>query len=68
MPAAAGENSASPSPAPPSWLVLRSRCALELGWVPEELAVIRTIAATLEVNWPDLDMLALFARCAQDSR
>jgi hypothetical protein len=43
-------------------------CALEFGWVPEELAVIRAIAATLEVSWPDLDMLALFARCAQESR
>lgn len=43
-------------------------CALEFGWVPEELAVTRAIAATLEVSWTDLDMLALFAGCAQRSR
>jgi hypothetical protein len=48
-----------------SGLAVSEWCALESGWVPEELAVIRAIAATLEVRWADLDLLAFFARCAQ---
>jgi hypothetical protein len=35
--------------------------------VPEGHHVIRSIAAVLEVSWTDLDMLALFAGCAQQS-
>jgi hypothetical protein len=51
-----------------SGLAVSEWCALESGWVPEDLMVIRTIAATLEVSWTDLDLLAFFARCAQESR
>ncbi len=51
-----------------SGLAVSEWCALEAGWVPEELHVIRSIAAALEVSWTDLDMLALFAGCAQQSR
>ncbi len=50
-----------------SGLAVSEWCALETGWVPEELHVIRSIAAALEVSWTDLDMLALFACCAQQS-
>lgn len=50
-----------------SGLAVSEWCALEAGWVPEELHVIRSIAAALEVSWTDLDMLALFAGCAQQS-
>ncbi len=50
-----------------SGLELSEWYALEAGWVPEELHVIRSIAAALQVRWTDLDMLALFARCAQQS-
>lgn len=39
--------------------------AMESGWVPEDHAVIRAVAETLETAWPDLDLLALFARSAQ---
>jgi len=50
-----------------SGLAVSQWCALEAGWVPEEHHVIRSIAAALEVSWTDLDMLALFAGCAQQS-
>ena len=43
-------------------------CSLEAGWVPDNHNVIRSIAAALEVSWTDLDMLAMFARCAQSPR
>jgi len=39
--------------------------ALEDGWLPEKLAMIRVIATTLQVRWSDYDLLALFAHCAQ---
>ena len=39
--------------------------ALEDNWVPENLAVIRAIASTLETRWTDFDLAALFARSAQ---
>ena len=39
--------------------------AMESGWVPENHDVIRAVAETLETAWPDLDLLALFARSAQ---
>ncbi len=48
-----------------SGLAVSEWCSLEDGWVPEELRIIRSVAAALEVSWTDLDMLALFARCAQ---
>ncbi len=39
--------------------------AMEDGWVPRELPVIRAIAGTLQVRWTDLNLLALFARVNQ---
>ena len=42
--------------------------ALEDGWLPEKLAVIRAIATTLQVRWSDYDLLPLFSRCAQQHR
>lgn len=39
--------------------------ALESGWIPQDQAVVRAIAETLETSWPDLNLLALFARSAQ---
>ncbi len=38
---------------------------MESGWVPEDQDVIRAVAQTLQVRWPDLSLLALFARSAQ---
>ena len=49
-------------------LELSQWCALEDGWLPEKLAVIRAIATTLQVRWSDYDLLTLFARCAQQHR
>ncbi len=43
-----------------------SWCLLEAGWVPDELTTIQSIAATLEVRWTDLELIALLARRAQD--
>jgi hypothetical protein len=41
-------------------------CAMEAGgWAPEELNVVRAIAATLQVRWADLDCLAFFVRMSQ---
>ena len=39
--------------------------ALESGWVPnpDDLALIRSIAGTLEVSWVDFSFLALMAAC-----
>jgi transcriptional regulator with XRE-family HTH domain len=48
-----------------SGLALSQWWALEESWVPEELPVIIAIAAALEVRWSDLDLIALFARAAQ---
>ena len=41
--------------------------ALESGWVPnpDDLALIRSIAGTLEVSWVDFSFLALMAACQQ---
>lgn len=39
--------------------------AMEDGWVPAE-PVIRAIAQTLEIRWPDLLLLAFFARSSQE--
>lgn len=39
--------------------------AMESGWLPENQDVIRAVAETLETAWPDLELLALFARSAQ---
>ena len=46
-------------------LELSQWLALEEGWVPEELSVIVAVATTLQVRWSDLDLVALFARAAQ---
>ena len=37
-------------------------CALEQGWVPEDLSTIQAIAGTLEVLWPELSLVAKIAR------
>ncbi len=39
--------------------------ALESGWVPnpDDIALIRSIAGTLEVSWVDFSFLALMAAC-----
>jgi hypothetical protein len=37
--------------------------ALESGWVPEDMAVIQAIAATLETSWAEYSFLALMAEC-----
>ena len=39
--------------------------ALEEGWVPEERAVLQSIASTLQVLWSDFALVALFARHTQ---
>jgi transcriptional regulator with XRE-family HTH domain len=39
--------------------------ALEDSWVPEERAMLHSIATTLRVRWSDFDLVALFARAAQ---
>ena len=41
--------------------------ALESGWVPnpDDIALIRSIAGTLEVSWVDFSFLALMAACQQ---
>jgi hypothetical protein len=46
-----------------SGLEVSEWCAMEEGgWVPEELNTIRSIAASLQVRWTDLDCLAMIAR------
>ena len=39
--------------------------ALESGWVPDDMAVIQAIAATLETSWAEYSFLALMAECQQ---
>ena len=48
-----------------SGMKLCNWAAMESGWVPENHDVIRAVAETLETAWPDLNLLALFARSAQ---
>jgi transcriptional regulator with XRE-family HTH domain len=43
----------------PQWL------ALEDNWIPEEVCVILAIAAALQVRWSDIELVAMFARAAQ---
>jgi hypothetical protein len=45
-------------------LQLSEWCALEEGWVPDESA-IRAIAATLQVRWPEVSLVAEMARYNQ---
>ena len=41
-------------------------CAMEEGlWAPEEYNTVRSIAATLQVRWTDLDCLAFFFRMSR---
>jgi transcriptional regulator with XRE-family HTH domain len=49
-----------------SGLELSEWCALESGWVPEEMDTIRAIAGTLRVDWKDLSFLTCFAGSFQD--
>jgi len=49
-------------------LALSQWLALEESWVPEEPSVLNAIAATLQVRWSDLELIALFARAAQQKR
>jgi transcriptional regulator with XRE-family HTH domain len=49
-----------------SGLKLCEWAAIETGWVPTDPTVIRAIAATLQVRWSDLELLAIVARCAQE--
>jgi transcriptional regulator with XRE-family HTH domain len=41
-------------------------CALESGWIPEDMNTIRAIAGTLRIDWKDLSFLACFAGSFQD--
>jgi predicted transcriptional regulator len=43
-------------------LELSEWCALEEGWVPEELSTIRAIAGTLESLWPEVHLVAEMTR------
>ena len=49
-------------------LELSEWCALEDGWVPEDLATLRSIAATLRVRWTDYHGLAFLAGLQQRCR
>ena len=49
-----------------SGLELSEWCALESGWVPEELGTIRAIVGTLRIDWKDYSFLACFASSFQD--
>ena len=42
--------------------------SLEDGWVPEDMNMIRSIAATLEIRWSDYSVLAFLASVHQDCR
>ena len=46
-------------------LELSQWCALESGWVPDDMGTIQAIAATLETSWADYSFLALMADCQQ---
>jgi transcriptional regulator with XRE-family HTH domain len=41
--------------------------ALESGWVPENCAIIQSIAATLRVRWTELDVLVFMVRLSQEA-
>jgi len=43
-------------------LQLSEWCALEEGWVPEQLSTIRAIAGTLESQWPEVHLVAEMTR------
>ena len=46
-------------------LELSEWCAMEAGWVPDDMGTIQAIAATLETSWADYSFLALMADCQQ---
>lgn len=48
-----------------SGLQMCTWAAMEDAWVPPD-SMIRAIAETLEVRWPDLLLLAFFARSSQE--
>ena len=48
-----------------SGLELSQWHSLETGWVPEDVCVILAIATALQVRWSDFELVALFARAAQ---
>ncbi len=50
-----------------SGLELSQWCALETGWVPDDLSTLRAIAGALEVRWTDFAMLAFWSCCAQSA-
>ncbi len=39
--------------------------AMEDGWVPTDRSTLRAVAQVLYIRWPELDLLAWFARSAQ---
>lgn len=49
-----------------SGLELSEWCALESGWIPEDMNTIRAVAGTLRIDWKDLSFLACFAGSFQD--
>jgi hypothetical protein len=49
-----------------SGLALSEWCALESGWVPEDMNTIRSIAGTLRIDWKDYSFLACFAEAHQN--
>jgi hypothetical protein len=44
-----------------SGLELLEWCALESGWIAEDINTIHAIAATVRIDWKDLSFLACFA-------
>jgi hypothetical protein len=44
-------------------LELSEWCALEAGWVPEDMYRLQAIAGTLQASWADYSFLALMAEC-----
>ena len=49
-------------------LELSQWCALEEGWIPTTLAIIRPIAQTLCTDWKDLHTLAFLCEFDQECR
>src|SRR6201999_480412 len=47
-------------------LELSEWCALESGWVPEDMGIMLAIAATLQTSWADYSFLVLMADCEQN--
>ena len=39
--------------------------ALEQGWIPESLAALKAIAGTLQIQWPELSLVAQITRYNQ---